>query len=98
MFDVILNSPTGREVHTYRLWYYEQRAVGTKIDEYRLRMDHATIDLTTSGGGDVLAINRLPEDSRPQYEVTVVQETSPDHARSLALCTRSSQGKRWGLA
>ena len=98
MFDVVLNSPTGREVHTYRLWYYEQRAVGTKIDEYRLRMDHTTIDLTTSGGGDVLVINRLPEGSRPHYEVTVVQKTSPDHARSLALCARSSQGKRWGLA
>jgi hypothetical protein len=56
----------GREVHTYRLWYYERRAVGTKIDEYRLRMDHTTIDLTTSGGGERLLNGRLKPMAEPR--------------------------------
>lgn len=94
--DVVLNTPLGQERHKYRLWYYEERAVGTRIDEYRLRLDHDTIDLTTPGGGDLLVISKLPPGSVPAYEVTVLPQTDPTFPAFLALCTREAQGKKWG--
>lgn len=95
-FDVILHTPLGPERHQYRLWYYEQRAVGTRIDEYRLRLDHDTIDLTTLGGGDLLVFNKLPAGSNPAYEVTILPQTDPTFPAFLALCGREAQGKKWG--
>ncbi len=95
-FDVVLHTPLGPERHNYRLWYYEERAIGTRIDEYRLRLDHDTIDLTTPGGGDLLVINKLPAGSDPEYEVTILPQTDPTFPAFLALCTREAQGKRWG--
>jgi len=97
-FDVALNTPTGQERHGYRLWYYEQRAVGTRIDEYRLRMNHATIDLTTPGGGDLLIISKLPPGNEPAYEVTILPQTDPTFTAFLAKCTYVAQGKRWGVS
>lgn len=97
-FDVVLHTPLGPERHQYRIWYYEERATGTRIDEYRLRLDHDTIDLTTPGGGDLLVINKLPPGSDPLYEVTVLPQTDPTFPAFLALCTNESQGKRWGRA
>jgi hypothetical protein len=96
-FDVSLNTPTGRERHGYRLWYYEERATGTSIDEYRLRMDHATIDLSALGGGDLLVINRLPVGNDPAYEVTILPSTDPTFPAFLSKCTYRVQDKRWGL-
>ena len=98
MLDVLLNTETGQERHRYRLWYYEERAVGTRIDEYRLRMNHDTIDLTDPHGGDVLAITRRPQGSDPAYEVTILRQTDPTFARVFALCVNEAQGKRWGVA
>ncbi|HEY73020.1 MAG: hypothetical protein DRJ03_19445 [Chloroflexi bacterium] len=95
-FDVILHTPLGPERHSYRLWYYEQRAVGTRIDEYRLRLNHDTIDLATPGGGDLLVINKLPPGNDPAYEVTVLPQTDPTFPAFLNLCTRKAQGKKWG--
>lgn len=95
-FDVVLNTLLGPERHKYRLWYYEERAVGTRIDEYRLRLDHDTIDLTTPGGGDLLVFNKLPSGSEPAYEVTVLPQTDPTFPAFLTLCTREAQGKKWG--
>lgn len=95
-FDVVLNTPLGPERHKYRLWYYEERAIGTRIDEYRLRLDHDTIDLTTSGGGDLLVFNKLSSGSDPAYEVTVLPQTDPTFPSFLALCIREAQGKKWG--
>jgi HKD family nuclease len=95
-FDVVLNTPLGPERHRYRLWYCEQRAVGTRIDEYRLRLNHDTIDLTTPGGGDLLVINKLPLGSDPAYEMTVLPQTDPTFPAFLAVCTREAQGKKWG--
>jgi HKD family nuclease len=98
VFDVALNTPTGRERHTYRLWYYEFRATGTKIDEYRLRMDHDTIDLSTLGGGDLLVINKLPTGSNPAYEVTILAPADHSYATFNAMCDRiAAQNKRWGM-
>jgi HKD family nuclease len=96
VFDVILNVPTGREQHQYRLWYYEQRAVGTRIDEYRLRLDHDTIDMTTPGGGDLLIVNKLPSGSNPAYEVTILSQNDSTFPAFLALCKYEAQGKKWG--
>lgn len=96
-FDVVLNSPSGRERHNFRIWYYEERATGTRIDEYRLRMNHDTIDLSSVGGGDLLVICRLPPGSDPQYEVTILPRTDPTYPAFFALCTNEAQGKRWGL-
>lgn len=96
-FDVVLNTLEGRERHSYRIWYYEERATGTKIDEYRLRLDHETIDLSTLGGGDLLVINKLPVGSDPEYEVTILPQTDPTYPAFLALCNRDAQGKRWGM-
>lgn len=98
MFDVVLNTSIGQERHHYRLWYYEERATGTRIDEYRLRMNKETIDLSSPGGGDLLVINRLPEGSAPMYEVTFLPQSDPTYPAFLALCTEETQGKRWGLA
>jgi HKD family nuclease len=98
LFDVVLNTPTGRERHGYRLWYYEERAIGTRIDEYRLRMDKETIDLSTPGGGDLLVINKLPAGNDPQYEVTVLPRIDPTYPAFSAMCTNvAAVDKRWGL-
>jgi hypothetical protein len=97
LFDVVLNTPTGRELHTFRLWYYEKRATGTLIDEYRLRMNHDTIDMSTDSGGDLLVINKLPPGTNPAYEVTILPQTDPTFPAFLALCTRQVQSKRWGI-
>lgn len=96
-FNVILNTPTGREIHQYRLWYYEYRATGKKIDEYRLRMDNGTIDLSTQGGGDLLVINKLPKGTNPSYEVTILSKSDPTYITFLNKCNRDAQGKRWGI-
>jgi hypothetical protein len=96
-FNIILNTPTGGEIHQYRLWYYEERAVGTRIDEYRLRMDRDTIDLSAVAGGDLLVISRLPGVSDPAYDVTILPQTDPTYATYLVRCNRVTQGKRWGL-
>lgn len=96
-FNVILNTPTGAEIHQYRLWYYEERAVGTRIDEYRLRMDRDTIDLSAVAGGDLLIISKLPGVSDPAYDVTILPQSDPTYPNYLARCTRMTQGKRWGL-
>lgn len=97
LFDVALNSPDGQERQRYRLWYYEQRATGTKIDEYRLRLNHETISLSSSGGGDLLVINKLPSGSDPSYEVTILPQTDPTFPAFLSFCTEDAQGKKWGI-
>jgi hypothetical protein len=96
-FDVVLNTPMGRERHRYRLWYYEERATGTRIDEYRLRMNHDTIDLSASGGGDLLVVNKLPEGNDPVYEVTILPQTDPTFPAFIGSCRFEAQGKRWGV-
>ena len=98
LFDVVLNTPTGQERHRYRLWYYEERSVGTRIDEYRLRMNHDTIDLTTEGGGDLLVITKRPQETEPRYEVTILPQTDPTFPAFSSLCVNEAQGKRWGIA
>jgi HKD family nuclease len=92
-FDVVLNTNTGRERHSYRLWFYPDRT------EYRLRMDKETIDLSTPNGGDLLIINKLstPMESNLLYEVTILPQTDPTFAAFFSLCMKESQGKRWGL-
>jgi HKD family nuclease len=97
IFDVVLNTETGRERHTYRLWYYEERAIGTRIDEYRLRLDHDTIDLSSPGGGDLIVINRLPPGNGPLYEVTILPQSDPTFPAFLSLCTKQIYEKRWGI-
>jgi len=93
LFDVALNTNTGRERHSYRLWSYPNRT------EYRLRMDKDTIDLSTQNGGDLLIINKLstPMESNLLYEVTILPQTDPTFSAFFGLCTKESQGKRWGL-
>lgn len=98
IFDVVLNTPTGYERHSFRLWYYEQRATGTRIDEYRLRMNHDVVDLSNPTGGDLLIINKLPPGSSPAYEVTILPQSDPTFPDFLGLCRYTAQGKRWGLA
>lgn len=92
-FDVVLNTNTGRERHGYRLWYYGDRI------EYRLRMDNATIDLSTPNGGDLLIINKLasPLDKDLLYEVTLLPPSDPTFNTFLSMCTQESQGKKWGF-
>jgi len=97
LFDVLLNTQTGQERHRYRLWYYEERATGTRIDEYRLRMNHDTIDLTTVGGGDLLVISKRPQGADPSYEVTILPRTDPTYPGFLDFCINEVQGKRWGI-
>lgn len=97
LFDVCLNTQTGQERHGYRLWYYEERATGTRIDEYRLRMNHDTIDLTTIGGGDLLVISRRPQGADPSYEVTILPRSDPTYPGFLNLCVNEVQGKHWAI-
>ncbi|MFC2038183.1 hypothetical protein ACFLUG_00220 [Chloroflexota bacterium] len=97
VFDVILNTSTGQERHSYRLWYYEERATGTKIDEYRFRLNHDTIDLTNAGGGDLIVINKLAPGSDPEYEVTILPNTDVTFPVFLGLCTNQIYDKRWGI-
>jgi len=97
MFDVLLNTATGQERHKYRLWYYEERSTGTRIDEYRLRMNHDTIDLTNEGGGDLLVITKHPQGNDPLYEVTILPRIDPTFPGFFSLCTNVVQDKRWGI-
>jgi hypothetical protein len=96
-FDVVLNTSTGRAIHRYRFWYYEYRATGKRIDEYRLRMNQATIDRCTPTGGDLLIMNKVVVSGVTAYEVTVLPKTDPTFSTFLTRCTRIVQGKRWGL-
>jgi HKD family nuclease len=93
LFDVVLNTTTGRERHSYRLWFYPDRT------EYRLRLDKDTIDLSTPNGGDLLIINKLstPIVGNLLYEVTILPQTDPTFSAFFGLCKNESQGKRWGL-
>ena len=97
-FNVILNTPKGAEIHQYRLWYYEERAVGTRIDEYRLRMDRDTIDLSAVAGGDLLIISKLPGGSDPAYEVTILPQTDPTYPNNLARWVRDGGSNNSALA
>ncbi len=93
LFDVVLNTYTGRERHSYRFWFYDLKT------EWRLRMDHATIELSTAGGGDLLVINKLNigMDNGLLYEVTILPQTDPTFRAFLNMCTNEAQGKKWGL-
>ena len=73
MFDVVLNTNRGRERHSYRFWFYADRT------EWRLRMDHETIDLSTPKGGDLLVINKLSTkiDNDSLYEVAILPQADP---------------------
>jgi hypothetical protein len=92
-FDVVLNTPTGRERHGYRFWHYADRS------EFRLRMDHDTVDLSTSKGGDLLIINKLPVgiDGSLPYEVTILPQTDPTFQAFLSSCKYEAHGKKWGM-
>ncbi len=90
-FDVTLNTPTGQERHSYRVWFYAGR------DEFRLRMNKETIELSASSGGDLIVINQLPEDSEPAYEVTILSKYDPTFPAFLAKCVKLAQGKKWGV-
>jgi HKD family nuclease len=93
LFDVVLNTSTGRERHGYRLWFYADRT------EWRLRMDHETIDLSISGGGDLLIINKLTTkvDKDLLYEVTILPQTDPTFQAFLSMCVNEAQEKKWGM-
>jgi HKD family nuclease len=97
-FNVVLNTPSGPETRQYRVWYYETRAVGTKINEYRLRLDHRTVELAI-GNGDLIVINKLPDGSDPSYEVTVLSPSDPSFNDFLSHCTlvAGAGTKRYGL-
>jgi HKD family nuclease len=90
-FDVILNLPIGQERHSYRVWFYKGK------DEFRLRMNKDTIELSSPTGGDLLVINKLPSGSDPPYEVTILSQTDPTFPAFLQKCKNISQGKRWGV-
>ena len=90
-FDVALNTSTGQERHSYRAWFYEERG------EFRLRMDRETIELSSPQGGDLMVINRLPEDSDPAYEVTILPQSDPIFPVFMGKCVKVAQGKRWGI-
>jgi hypothetical protein len=87
---VILNHPSGPEIHDYRLWIY------TVKSENRLRMNHRTIDLTNPLGGDLLVVSRLTSPAA-NYEVTIVPQSDPSYQFYLSMCTRISNGKLWGI-
>jgi len=93
LFDVVLNTNIGRERHSYRFWFYADRT------EWRLRMDHDTIDISTSGGGDLLVINKLSTklDSDILYEITILPQSDPTFPIFLSMCVNEAQGKKWGL-
>lgn len=98
-FRVSLDTPTGPETHRYRLWYYGTRAVGTQINECRLRLDHRTVELTT-GSGNLLVINKLPDGSNPAYEAAILTPSDPFYKDFLSWCTQvaGTQGtKRYGI-
>lgn len=97
-FNVSLNTPSGQETRRYRLWYYEFRATGTPIDEYRLRMDHKTVDMMSSSGGDLLVISRLLPGGVADYEVTILPQNDPAFPHFLGLCNQTVQDKKWGIA
>jgi len=61
-------------------------------------MDHETVDLSTTGGNDLLIINKLPEGSDPAYEVTILTQADPTFNNFYGMCNRVVQGKKWGLS
>jgi len=97
-FNVVLNTPTGPETRQYRVWYYGTRHVGTKINEYRLRLDHRTTELA-GGSGDLIVISKLPDGSDPAYEVTVLKSNDSSFDDFLSHCTQvaGARAKRYGL-
>jgi len=90
-FDVVLNTPDGQERHNYRVWFYSGK------DEFRLRMDKDTIELSDPAGGDLIVINKLPEGEDPPYEVTILSANDPAFPVFLQKCTNISQDKKWGI-
>lgn len=96
-FEVNLINKSGKTRHEYRIWDYEERAVGTKINELRLRTNHDTIDQMTPGGGDLLVMDKLPAGSSVDYEVSIISPQDPKYHEFLSQCQYNSNGKRWGL-
>ena len=101
-FDVRVNDHAGEaRLVSYRIW---QRPPGSDTGhaDWRINVKHDTIDLTTEGGGDILLIERLPENESPRYESWLVRATDPEYADLLAHCDREVQAsgsagtKRYG--
>lgn len=101
-FDVILNDPprTARVVK-YRLW--QRPPGGTGHADWRINVGHETIDLTSSGGGDILLFERLPRGSSPSYEAWIITTGDPSYNELRARCNRQVQAtgragtKHYGL-
>lgn len=65
----------------YRLYHYEDRS------EFRL---NASPLIEGSSPGDLLVVNRLPdEDESADYEAKIVRSSNPRHSSLLAQCTES---------
>lgn len=91
-FDVIMPTASGEESYNARLWHYVER------EEFRLRVDPEMIDITTPGGGDLLVIDKLPDNPDHEYEFSIVKDDDGRFDSLLDQCSQiASGGKRWGF-
>ncbi|MGI9101040.1 MAG: phospholipase D-like domain-containing protein [Terriglobales bacterium] len=101
-FDVRLNSGQQAETVQYRIW---ERPAGAAVGhaDLRINVKHATIDLTTPGGGDIILFELMPEGSGPVYDVWIIAPGDANHPTLLERCTHAvaAQGaaaqKRYGF-
>jgi len=101
-FGVILNDPPrSARISKYRIW--QRPPGGTGHADWRVRVGHETIDLTSPGGGDILLFERLPHGSSPSYEVWIITTDDPSYPELRARCNRKVQAtgragiKHYGL-
>lgn len=94
-FDVILNSPTKAEIVQYRLWQ-RPGGGGTGHADLRINIQHKTVDLSTSGGGDIIVFEATARESGPAYEVWLIKLKDPQYQQILARCTHTVTAKGAG--
>jgi len=101
-FNVRLNFSTGKtDLVTYRLW---QRPAGSAVGhaDWRINVQHATMDLSSTGGGDILLFERL-EHEGVNYDVWVIKPGEDRYKEILDRCTDqvvasgAAGVKRYGL-
>lgn len=95
-FTVALEVGNEKEMMEYRLWDYEERATGTKINECRLRTNHKTRDLINPSGRDLIVIKKV-DNKDYIFEVKIISSGSQSYNKYYSKCNRLSNKKEWGI-
>jgi len=92
-FGIRVATAQGHVTERVRVWHRPPGRRGHS--DYRLR-SRAMVDELTPGGGDILCLERLPDDEDVLYEATIITKDDPEYLALLSRCTYGD-GKRWGI-